>query len=274
MAETQRQPTFAVLWAFLRRDWATARSYRLPFVLDLGSSLFTLVLFFYLGKLIDTADFEGLSSLEGGYFPFAVIGFAVLQVVQTSLRSFTTKLRTEQTTGTLEALLSMPTRPSTVVLASSAYDLLRAVISSSLLVVMAVAFGLRPTGGPVSAGAAVATVLGLLAVFAALGVVVAAFTLVFKQSSALLGIIVSGLALLGGVYFPVEVLPEWIQWISHSLPFTWGLDVLRAALLQGDIDVARLAWLTVAALASVPVSLWIFRAAYDRARLNGSLGQY
>jgi predicted tellurium resistance membrane protein TerC len=84
--------------AFIRRDWAIARSYRLPFIFDVVQSLFSLVLVYFLAKL-----FTGSVALKGigdkaGYFGFAVIGLAVLGVLTTSLVTFAERLRTDQTT--------------------------------------------------------------------------------------------------------------------------------------------------------------------------------
>ena len=39
--------------------------------------------------------------------------------------------------------------------------------------------------------------------------------------------------LLGGVMFPISVLPEWLQFLSHLIPLTYGLEGMRLALLQG-----------------------------------------
>ena len=47
---------FGAFAAFLRRDWALAKSYRLSFVLELFGTFFSLALFFYLSKLIDGSE--------------------------------------------------------------------------------------------------------------------------------------------------------------------------------------------------------------------------
>ncbi len=92
--------------------------------------------------------------------------------------------------------------------------------------------------------------------------------------TALLGLITTGLALLAGVYFPTEVLPGPLEVIAEALPFTWGIDVLRAALLQGEVAGARLGLLVGFAVVSLPLSLWLFGLSIDRARRQGSLTQF
>jgi ABC-2 type transport system permease protein len=86
--------------------------------------------------------------------------------------------------------------------------------------------------------------------------------------------VITTLALLGGVYFPIEVLPEPIEKVASALPFTWGVDVFRASLLGGEVDPAQLAGLLGSAALVLPVALLGFMAAVRRARQTGTLAQY
>ena len=265
----------AVLRAFVVRDFRIAVSYRTSFALEIATNVFLLALFYYLSRIVDDSEIASEAGLDSSYFAFAAIGLAVLRIVQVSTASFSAKLRLEQTTGTFEALMATPASPSLIILASACYELIRATISGLLLLILAIVlFGLRLDVDPASVGAALLALVGLLGLFAALGVAVSAFTVVFKQTTALLGLITAGLALLGGVYFPVELLPEPVQAIADLLPFTWGLEVMRGALLGGEVEPWRLAALFGSAALLLPVALLGFRASVDHARRNGSMSQY
>jgi ABC-2 type transport system permease protein len=264
-----------LLSSFFRRDWAIDVSYRAAYVLQFVSSLFLLTLFFYLGRVIDNSKFSASQGVGGGYFDYVVIGLAVLEIVQVSLSSFSHRLREEQTSGTLEALLGTPAAPSLIILSSAAYDLLRALLAGTLVIVVAVlVFGVHLAVTPTSIAIALAAIVGSLGLFASLGIAVAGFTVVFKQAPALLTMVVYGLALLGGVYFPTSVLPPAIQTLANALPFTWGLDVLRAALLGGHVNFVQLAGVFASAAVLLPLALVIFGAALRQARRTGSLTQY
>jgi ABC-2 type transport system permease protein len=264
-----------VVAAFLRRDFRINLSYRASFALEILSTLFLLGLFFYLGRVVDKSQFSSQQNLRGGYFGYAAVGLALLAIVQTSLTSFSQKLREEQTTGTFEALMATPASPSLIVLSSALYELIVATISGLLLIVIAVAvFGLHLHLDPGSIGVAILALAGCLGNFASLGVAVAAFTVVFKQTTALLGLVITGLAFLGGVYFPIDVLPAPIQSVASVIPFTWGLDVLRASLLGGDVDPLQLGGLFASAAVLLPMALFGFAIAVRRARRTGTLAQY
>jgi len=264
----------AVLGAFLRRDLAISLSYKVGFALGLASNLFSLALFFYLSRLVDRSGGAD-EALRRGYFAFVVVGIALLGVAQTGLTSLGQKFRQEQTTGTFEALMSTPASPSLLILSSAAYDMIRAAVEGVVFVLLGVAFfGLRLASDPVSILVALFAAIVSMVFFVALGVAVAAFTVVFKQTTALLGMVTSSFALLGGVFFPLRVLPEPLRTVSDIVPFTWALKALRDALISGETNVEALVILVAAALVSFPLALWLFGLAMRRARKTATLAQY
>jgi ABC-2 type transport system permease protein len=260
--------------AFFLRDFRVARSYRLPFVMQLGSTVFSLLLLFFLARVVDAGGPIDLPGMQRGYFAFVVIGMVVFQLMITSLSTFTSQIRGEQVAGTLEAMLATPVPSWVVVLASSAYTMFWSAVTALTALGFALFVGLRfTTSAPalLSAGLNFASTIVL---FTALGIAIAGFTMVFKQGNSLVGVVTSGVSLLSGIYFPVEVLPEWLQVLARAVPFTWSIDLLRRQLLDADP-----AWGPTLALAglSLPLlvaGLLLFRHAVDRARRAGSLASY
>lgn len=263
-----------MIWSYVERDWRIATSYRLPFALEALSVAAGLFMFYFLGRLIDRSEVLLSQELKAGYFSFALVGLGVLRMVQTSLISFSAKLRREQTTGTLEALLATGPPAGFVILASAAFDLLYATVTAALTLVVGVALGATLQISATSAVALSVGVPSLMLLFTALGVAVAGFTMIFKQTTQLVGALTTALALGGGVYFPLDVLPDGVSTIARFSPFTWGVDLLREAMLFGRLDAPKLAALVGAAAASLPISLWIFGRAVDRSRRTGTLGTY
>ncbi len=83
--------------------------------------------------------------------------------------------------------------------------------------------------------------------------------------------------LLGGVVFPIAILPSWIRWASYLLPVTYSLDGMRKSLLAGAEFSEILP--AVGALAAfnvvlLPLSLWAFRLAIRKAKRDGTLTHY
>jgi ABC-2 type transport system permease protein len=150
------------------------------------------------------------------------------------------------------------------------YGLIRTAL---LFLVIALFFGLH------MAGANFATALVLLAVaslsFVGVGMITAVLPLISPERGAQFGFVAQGLLLVvSGVYYPVSVLPQWMQWISTISPATYALRGIRAAILDGaglgavwgDI------WpLLVLAVVTIPAGLGIFRAGERYAKRHGKL---
>lgn len=84
------------------------------------------------------------------------------------------------------------------------------------------------------------------------------------------GIIIIPIA---GAYYPVSVLPEWLQKISWSLPPTYIFEGMRQILLQGQAD-HRLLLISLALnLLYLAGSCLIFLLAFRSAQKHGSLMQ-
>lgn len=90
-------------------------------------------------------------------------------------------------------------------------------------------------------------------------------------------LIVTLTTLLSGVLYPVRILPPWLQSVSHALPTSVALDLLRRALLTsadlGQVlasSLPLLAWGCV----SVPLGFLLLRAGLLLSRRRGTLGQY
>lgn len=261
-----------IVLAFIRRDWGIALSYRFPFALDLVAMAATLALFYYVGRLVAPGRSPELAQ---GYFAFVAIGLAFIRLLQVGLVSFAATVRDEQLTGTFETLMASPARQSVVILAEAAYAEIWAVVGGvAMLVIAGLVFGLTLNTGVACLAICTVALIASVALLAAVGVAVAAFTVVFKQTTAVVGLVVSALSLLAGVYFPVAVMPNVLRVVAEALPVTWSLDVIRSALLSNEIDGLRLTGVCAAVAVGLPLALVLFRRALDRARRDGSLAHY
>lgn len=260
--------------AFLKRDWLIARSYRLPFLMNVAGSAIVLVVLFQIGKFVDTTNVRAGLDLAHGYFSFAVLGTLVLQTVHSATQTFANKMREEETTGTLEALLAAPTSPAKVILGSGAFNMVQSIVLAVVVILLALPLGLRIVVDPTSLCLSLVCFVALIALAAELGILIASFTVVFKQGSTLSGLVGAAIALLGGVWYPVNSLPQVARAIARLIPFTWGLTSLRDELLFGRLQSAELVSVVIAAGVALPICLLVFRRSVDRARLRGSLTQY
>lgn len=261
-----------LLGAFVRRDAAMTWSYRLPFAMGLLQSLLSLLMLYFLGRLV--GRHVGTEGLVGGYFAFAVVGTTMLAVFTATMLAVSQRLRTDQTTGTLEVLFTMPPSPIVSILGGALFPVVYAMAGSLITLLVAFTLGMQAKVTVASAFAGLATLVGALVFYGAVGVAFGAFVLVFKRGDTLTALATGALTLLGGVYYPLSVMPRALRALADVLPFTWAVSALRSTLLGGTVPAGRLGLLWLSALVTVPLSLWIFGLALKNVRTKGTLGQY
>jgi ABC-2 type transport system permease protein len=113
--------------------------------------------------------------------------------------------------------------------------------------------------------------------FTSVGIISASFVMVLKRGDPVAWLFTGLSALLGGLYYPVSVLPEWLRYVSYLLPVTYALEGMRLALLKGYSLHELLPDIIALALFScimIPLSIAIFGYAVKRAKKEGSLTQY
>jgi ABC-2 type transport system permease protein len=258
--------------AVVRRDLRLMLSYRARFATQLLSAFFSLTLFYYISRLVQVSSFDSADA----YFAFAAVGLIILQMLNSTLIVPPTTLRQELVAGTFERIVVSPAGPMSALAGTLVFPFLYTlVLALAMVVFAALVFGLEvhwPTVPlVVPAGA-----LGALA-FAPFGVMLLALILVFKQAIAGTTWIVAGISLVAGLYFPVSLLPDWIEWASEVQPFTPAVDLLRHLLV--DAPLADPAWLDVLKLVGfaavlLPVSAWCLSRAVRHSRRTGTIIEY
>jgi ABC-2 type transport system permease protein len=119
-------------------------------------------------------------------------------------------------------------------------------------------------------------VLGVASIsFVGIGMMTAVLPLISPEKGMQLGFIAQGILLVvSGVYYSVDVLPEWMQWLAVISPATYALEGTREAILEGA-GVASLwdeLWpLLVIGAVSIPLGLEVFRRGERYAKRHGKL---
>ena len=275
MNKTASHP-FRRVWAFLVRDYYVETSYRLSFLLTIGGVVVRALIFFFLSEFIEAATGGVLGEYGGDYFSFVIIGIALGGYFSTGLTSFAKALRQAQTTGTLEAMILTPTPVSWLVIGSASWSYVYTTFRVLIyLVVGALFLGLDLS----RANYLAALVILLLSIvsFASLGILAASLIMVVKRGDPITAVFGNLSNLIGGVFYPVAILPGWLQAVAYLLPITYALRAMRGALLAGagwNELAPDIVALCLFCLVLFPLALLVFRYAVDRARAEGTLAHY
>ena len=113
--------------------------------------------------------------------------------------------------------------------------------------------------------------------FIGFGIGAAVLPLLFTERGSQMSYIVRAVILLvSGVYYPIQVLPQWMQPLAKISPATYVLEGLRAAMLRGQVIWSAEIWsytwpLIITGIVSIPLSVYIFRIAERYAKRTGRL---
>jgi ABC-2 type transport system permease protein len=263
-------------WAFLKRDFCIESGYKTSFLMRLAESMMLLVFFYFLGGLINSHTSAMLNRYGSSYFSFAMIGLAFARYFDLTLKMFSESIRLAQTTGCLEAMLSSQTNCVTIVLFSSLYGLISGAVQLCLIL-LAGAFIFGVNLSQMNVAATLLVVLLSITIFVAFGVLSAAAIVLLKKGDPITWILGGFGSILGGAYFPIDVMPAPLRNLSRVIPIRYSLDALRLTMLKGySVAMVKGPLITLAAIAVIllPLSLVLFDATIRKGRKEGTLMQY
>jgi ABC-2 type transport system permease protein len=257
--------------AVMRRDLHVYLSYRTRLLSQILTSLFSLTLFYSVSRLVHVTGFGSHNS----YFGFVVVGISLIGVMY-SCFSIPELVRQELIAGTFDRLLLSPFGAIRSVIAMTLFPMLYSfALSAVTLGLGCVIFGLSLHWATVPLAI---PVLGLaLLAFLPFGILFAALTVVVKQGNVGTSWVIALLSIVGGLYFPVSLLPGWLQTIAKLQPFTAATDVLRHLLVNSSLGESPSgALLKLAGFAAVllPTSLFLLSRAIRFGQRRGTIIEY
>ena len=267
-----RLPRPWVISAVVRRDFADTRSYHVAFLLDVFFGVLELATYFFISKTFGDVTPEDLRGAPT-YFAFAAVGAVIATVITAATAGIGERLRREQVTGTLEALLTNPVTSIELCFGLTGFPYLCALARSILYLVVAGIWMDLDLGNASWPGLGCVFIASGLAL-STLGILAGAVVLVLKRGDVLVGTLVYGLTLVSGSVFPVSALPGWLAAIGELSPLRLAFDGTRAALFEGSGWGADAALLAAFGVVAMPLALLAFSLALSYAKRAGSVAQY
>ncbi len=261
------------IWLFFRRDLSIARTYRTAFLFEAIEALFGVAMFYYVALFVDSPQLRHALPHSETYFAFSLIGFVFLDYLNAAMDSFDRSLMEARDSGTLEHLLVTQTALPVILAGSAIYPF----VASTLRIAVYVAWGAVLFGFPlrgVNWPAVAAVLIATLLAFSGLGILSASYLVLFKRGNPAKWFFLGISSLVGGMLFPISVLPDWLQVVARLNPVTYALDAMRAALLAGTGFHAvwrPLLVLLLFAAFLLPFSMAVFAWALRRTKTTGTL---
>ena len=178
----------------------------------------------------------------------------------------------ERWEGTIEYTFMAPLSRSMHLGGMGAYAVLYGLIRASILFVVVAAFiGIHMPDANFAAALALLAIASIS--FIGIGMMTSVLPLISPEKGAQLGFVAQGMMLVvSGVYYPIGVMPAWMQAIATISPATYAIRGCRDSIIDG----APLAWanvwpLLLIAVVSIPLGLAIFRRGEKYAKRHGKL---
>ena len=205
---------------------------------------------------------------------YLAIGTAIWTYISVVFDSVTETVTIERWEGTIEYTFMAPVSRFTHMLGTCIFAIIHGLLLTVVqLLVVSLFFHLDISHANWGASALLMAVGSVS--FIGLGTMGAVLPLLFTERGAQMTYIIRAVMLLvSGVYYPVSVLPNWMQPLSYLSPATYVLDGLRKAIqmgsgagaLWGDI------WpLLISGVVCLPLGLAIFNAGERYAKRTGKL---
>ena len=172
---------------------------------------------------------ERLSVLEGfSYAQFVIPGLILMGVINNSFANTSSSLFMSRYLGGIVDLLVTPVTPPQFIMAYTLAAMLRGSLVGTVVWLISTLFADLPWHSPL-----LAVLMALLAsfLFAQFGLIAAIFAHNFDTLSMYSNFLILPLIYLGGVFYPISILPQPWEKLSYLNPLFYLIDGFRHAIL-------------------------------------------
>ena len=262
-------------YAFFERNWNLTKRYWAWELVWLVYNIVNGMSVTYIGA--SAQIITGVKDINTSYLIlYLLIGTLVWSYLSVTFEGVTDMITIERWEGTIEHTFMAPISRFTHLIGSCWYAVAHGLLFTIIqLVVVGLFFHLDLSH------ANYVTAIFMLLVgsisFIGFGIGAAVLPLLFTERGSQMSYIVRAVILLvSGVYYPIEVLPAWMQPLARISPATYVLEGLRASLLRNQVIWSAEIWsytwpLIITGIVSIPVSITIFRIAERYAKRTGKL---
>jgi ABC-2 type transport system permease protein len=268
-----------VVWNEIIKNLKFLFAYRIIIVFWAVFPIFWFIPFVLQGEAfvggLESASFGQITG-STEFIPFIVIGSVLNSYVNTLLYGMGESIRREALQGTMDYLLVSPTNKAFVLIGKALSESLSSTIFAvSQLTISVILFGMNITLGMLLPVFFI-TILLILGLYG-LSLVLAALSLLYKQSHDVSETIGYVFYVFSPVRYPIESLPSWAQVFGKLIPLTYALIIIRAIMLLGTPLSAM--YFEVFALVVIDAVLiiagfYMFNWMENKSKKSGTISQY
>lgn len=202
---------------------------------------------------------------QTNYFNFLAPGLMIMIVMMTVMTGIPEAISKEKEMGTFDGMLSAPISQVSIILGKTTALCVRGFTQCILILVLAMIF----FGVTIQGSILLAFFLLILGIFSFVGIGIVAVSMSEDQASStmLVNLLMFPMMFLGGVFYPIQQMPWFMQDISKLIPLTYAADAMRKVMLLnanlGDVMVQVLI-LIAFGVVTMAIAIPLFRKSMTR----------
>ncbi|HYA21594.1 MAG TPA: ABC transporter permease [Thermoproteota archaeon] len=178
-----------------------------------------------------SAQTEGVVSGGGSYIEFMIPGLLMMNVITSMMTGLPRAIAYEKDTGTLAGFLASPISRVSIIAGKALGHIIRGLIQAAVSLALAIVlFGITIHGDIMLV--VLVLFLGVYS-FVGLGITLTSVAEDEETAAMIMMTLTMPMIFLSGVFFPVQMMPDFMQTISHWLPFTYAIDAMRRIMIFG-----------------------------------------
>ncbi len=261
-------------YAFFERNWNITKRYWAWELVWLVYSIVNGLSVIYIGASAELIT--GAKVDTKGFILYLLIGTSVWSYLTVTFDGVTDIINIERWEGTIEHTFMAPISRFTHMVGSCLYAVAHGLLFTLIQLLVVGAFFHLDLSHANYLTAVFMLLMGSVS-FIGFGIGAAILPLLYTEKGMQMSFIVRAILLLiSGVYYPIEVLPGWMQPLARISPATYVLEGLRAGLQHNQViwspEIWSYTWpLIITAVVSVPLSVYVFGIAERYAKRTGKL---
>ena len=205
---------------------------------------------------------------------YLLIGTLVWRFLASIFNNISEMIAWERWEGTIEYTFMAPVHRFNQMIGQTIFAILYSLIFTVIIGVVVAAFFDLDFGNADFTAATIILLVGSLS-FVGIGVVASILPLLYPERGAQMTNIVQAFFLLvSGIYYPISVLPEWLQVLARISPATYVLEGMRSALLPGTVEASPMSFvppLLLMGVVMLPLGIYLFQRAERYTKRTGKL---
>jgi ABC-2 type transport system permease protein len=261
-------------YAFFERNWNLTKRYWAWEIVWLVYNIVNAMSVTYIGA---SASIITGTPINTSYLVlYLLIGTSVWSYLSVTFEGVTDMITIERWEGTIEHTFMAPISRFTHLIGSCWYAVAHGLLFTFIQLLVVGAFFHLDLSHANYLTAVFMLLVGSVS-FIGFGIGASILPLLYTERGSQMSYIVRAILLLvSGVYYPIKVLPGWMQPLARISPATYVLEGLREALLYNKVVWSAEIWsntwpLIITGIVSVPLGVYIFRIAERYAKRTGKL---